>query len=236
MAITYERVIQEVLNRLGAVLGATASTAETNYDASPTTSTVIGPDFTPGMIEDALASTQSEIVECIAATPHHPERQRFADVTANLANLDAIPQVGASAARIIGIPGFVRDASDSKALLPTSLDRIRGFNEHSGSVYGGFEAYWYCINSGRIEHTRTNVVIQVCVYTRPTAFTGAIALDDHHEGGLVAGTVAKLALKESMFADLYAAASGQWIAHLEKIRNYGRPELFGKAQAAPASV
>ncbi len=236
MSITYERVIQQILNRLGAVLGATAATAETNYDASPTVSTVIGPDFLPTHVEDALAATLGEIVECIASTPHHPERQRFADVTASLANLAAIPQVGDSAARIIGVPGFVRDAADNKACLPRPLDTIRSLNEFSGSVYGGFDPYFYVINGNRIEHTRSNVIIEVCVFTRPSIFTGNIGLEDWHEGGLVWGTVAKLALKESMFADLYESANTEWMAHLAKIKNYGDPNLYGPSTAAPVST
>lgn len=234
MAITYERVIQQVLNRLGAVLGATASTAEANYDASPTTSTVIGPDFTPGMIEDALASTFGEIVECIASTPHHPERQRFASVTAFLANLASIPQVDSGGtARIIGVPGFVRDASNGRALKPRPLDEVDAFNEYS-SIYSGADLYLYCINGGRIEHTRTNVVMEVCVFTRPTTFTGNISLDDWHEGGLVAGTVAKLAPKENLFMGLRATAQADWDAHLTEIRRLGDPALYGTATPAPS--
>lgn len=237
MPITYEKVIQEVLNRLGAVAGATASAADTNYTASPTTSTVIGPDFVPAHVNDALAATLGEIVEAIASTPHHPERQRFADVTGSLANLASIPQTGSGGSRIIGVPGFVRDASDGKALIPAPLDAVRSYARFSSTVYSGFDTYFYAINGGRIEHTRTNnVVVEVCVYTRPSSFTGNIALDDWHEGGLVAGTVAKLALKENLFADLYQAANAEWTAHLAKIRNYGNPDLYGKATAAPSST
>lgn len=236
MSITYEKVIQQALNRLGAVLGATATTADTNYTASPTTSSVIGPDFVPSMVNDALAASLAEIVECIASTPHHPERQRFADVTASLANKDAIPQVGASTARIIGVPGFVRDSADGTACKPRSLDVVQSFNRFSGSVYGGGEFYFYCINGGRIEHTRSNVVVEVCVYTRPASFTGAIGLDDWHEGGLVAGIIVKLALKESMYADLNTAAQKEWDDHLVKVKAYGDPALYGMATAAPAST
>lgn len=235
MAITFEVVIQEVLNRLGAVAGATAATADTNYNASPSTSTVIGPDFLASNVEDALAASIGEIVEAIASTPKHPERQRFADVTGNLANNAAIPQTGSGGSRIIGVPGFVMDSSDSKACLPATLDEVRSYNRFP-SIYAGADSYLYCINSGRIEHTRTNVVMHVCVYTRTTTFTGNIALEDWHEGGLVAGAVAKLALKESMFADLAAAATTEWTAHLAEIRSYGNPDLYGKAQAAPASI
>jgi len=76
----------------------------------------------------------------------------------------------------------------------------------------------------------------VCVYTRPTSFTGNISLNDEHEGGLVAGSVAKLALKESMFASLSSAANAEWTDHLAQIRSYGNPLAYGKAQAAPSST
>ena len=186
------------------------------------------------MVNDVLAATIGEIAEAIASTPHHPERQRFADVTASLANLAAIPQIGASTARIIGIPGFVRDASDGRACIPATLDEVRGYTRHT-TVYTDADVYRYAINGGRIEHTRTNVIIEVCVYTRPTIFTGNIGLEDWHEAGLVAGSVYKLALKESLFADLYEAAKARCDAHMAEIRNYGNPVLYGMATAAPAS-
>lgn len=234
MPITYQKVVQQVLNELGAVLGATAIAADANYVAAPTTSTVIGPDFTPSMVNDAVASALGEIVEAIASTPHHPERQRFADVTVPLLNHAAIPDVGDGGDHIIGIPGFVRDAVDEEACLPASLDAIRSFNRFP-AIYADQDPYLYCINGGRIEHTRTNVVIEVCVYERPTTFIGDIDLDDWHESGLVWGAVVKLAPKESMFADLYASAKVCWNDHLTEIRNYGNPELYGMATAAPSS-
>jgi hypothetical protein len=237
MAITYEKVTQEVLNLLGGILGASPATAEANYSTSPSTSTVIGPDFLPSQVLDAIATAQGEIAEAIATTPLHPERTRFADVTSALANRDAMPRTGANTGKlIIGVPGGVKDSSNSKALLPVDLDKVRSFTEFAGTVYSGFEPYWYAINSVRIEHTRTAAIVEVCVYERPTSLTGNIDLDDHHEGGLIAGAVAKLALKESMFDELYTGASKAWDTHLSLIRAYGQPALYGAAQAAPSST
>ena len=236
MAITFDSVINQILNELSAIKGATAAAADANFTAAPSTSIVIGPDFLPSMVQPTLATVIGKTVEAIASTPRHPERQRFADVTASLANRDAIPQTGSGGSRIIGIPGFVRDASDSEALLPAPLDAVRGYNRFSSTVYTGFTAYLYAINGNRIEHTRTAVVMEVCVYTRATIFTGNIALDDWHEAGLVAGTVEILATKESMFADLYAAAKARSDAHMAEIRNYGNPDFYGKAAAAPSST
>jgi hypothetical protein len=180
---------------------------------------------------------QGEIVEAIASTPKHPERQRYADVTASLANLAAIPRTGAGTSKlIIGVLGFVRDASDSQAVEPAPLDAVRSYNRFISSVYSGFDAYLYAINGNRIEHTRTNVVIEVCVYERPASLSGNIDLDDHHEGALVQGAVSKLALKESMFGGLQAGAKKQWDDYLAGIRGYGNPDLYGKAQSAPSST
>lgn len=230
MAITFERVIQEALNELGAVKGANASDADTNYIATPSTSTVIGPDFLASQVQDALAGVIGEIVECIASTPYHPERARFADETASLANLDPIPQDGSSGARIIGVPGYVKDASDGRACEEVSLDKVRSYTRFSSTIFSSQDAYLYAMNGNRIEHTRTAVVMDVCVHTRPTVFTGAIGLEDWHEAGLVAGVVKTLATKESMFANLYAAANTRWEDHITKTR------ALGRAAGMPASA
>lgn len=236
MAITFESVIQQILNVLGAVKGSTPATAEAAYVATPSISTVIGPDFLASQVSDALAATLSELVEAIASTPLHPERARYADITAPLANRAAIPRTGASGDTIIGVPGFVRDAVDSQACLPAALDAVRSYNRFVLTIYADLDPYLYAFNGNRIEHTRTNVVVEVCVWERPTVFTGDMPVDEWHEGGLVQGAVAKLALKESMFSSLYEGANFAWAAHLAQVRGYKDPALYGKATAAPVST
>lgn len=231
MPITYEKVIQEVLNELGAVKGATAATAETNYAASPATSTVFGPDFTPAMVKDAVAVGLGETVEDIASTPLHPERAGFTTQTAALAYDALIPRVDSVGNKIIGVIGEVRDGADATPLLNVTMDSVRGWKIFAGNVYDGFIPYLYAISGNRILHTRTTVVIDVCTYARPTSFNGNIPLDDWHEGGLVARAVRILATKESMFADLYAAANTRAEAHVAKIKKYGESSLYGRAGA-----
>jgi len=234
MAITFERVIQEILNELGAIKGATPADAQANFNAAPSTATVIGPDFVPAMVEPALAATIGETVEAIASTPLNPERGRFESDTVALANNAVIPRTDSGGNTIIGVPGRVRDAANGKLLLPVSADRVRDFNEFSGSVYGGYTPYWYAIVGGAVLHTRQSVLIRVCTFTRPTAFTGNINLDDWHEGGLVAGSVEKLALKENLFAELFNGANVRWKDHLAQVRSYGNPALYSAAQSAPS--
>lgn len=235
MAITYNKVKNEVATLLGAILGATSATAEANYVATMADGTLIGPDFTKTMIEDAVVAAEGEIVEAIASTPLHPERGRYESDTATLANNAVIPQADSGANVIIGVIGRVRDSVTSKTLLPINADAVRSFNEHS-SIYSGFTPHWYAVVGDTILHTRTNVIIRVCTYTRPTSFIGNINLDDWHEGGLVQGAVAKLALKESMFQALYTGANAAWVAHLAEIRSYSDPAKYGLANAAPSST
>lgn len=232
MAISWNKAKQKVANALGAVKGANAADAESNYTATITTSTVFGADFTPTMIEDALVAAIGRIVEAIASTPLNPERAGFTSQTSNLASGALIPRTDSGGSNVIvGVIGAVRDSSNSKVLILTDLDKVRSFVEHSSTVYNGFSAYWYALDGNRIYHTRTNVVADVCTYTRPTSFVGNISLDDWHESGLVNLAVAEIALKENLFAQLYDGANTKGEAHLAEIRNYGNPDWHGNAQA-----
>lgn len=236
MAITYPKVIQECLNVLGAVLGATPSAADANYTATPSTSTVIGPDFLASQVQEALAATIAETVEAIASTPLNPERGRFESDTIALAHNAVIPRTDSGGSVIIGVPGRVRDSGNNKPLLPIDADKVRSFVEFASTVYAGFQPYWFAVLGDAILHTRSSVLIRVCTFTRPTSFSGNISLDDWHEGGLVWGTVAKLALKESLFAELWAGADKAWQAHLAQIRSYNAPALYGIAHGAPSTT
>ena len=237
MSIAWNKVKQEVANLLGAVAGTTAALADSNYAATISDSTLIGPDFAKTPIEDALVAALGEIVEAIASTPLNPERAGFTSQTAALASGDLIPRTDSGGTNVVvGVIGTVRDSSDSKILLPVDVDKVRSFTEFSSTVYSGFSPYWYAVDAQRIYHTRTSVVADVCTYTRPTSFAGDVPLPDWHEGGLIQGAVAKLALKEAMFAELYTGASAAWTAHLTQVRNYGQSAAYGLAQAAPSST
>lgn len=235
MAITYEDTIQQILNVLGAVKGATAADADTNFTSAPTTSTVIGPDFVPSMVEPALARALGRVAEAIASTPLNPERGRFESDTVSLANNAVIPRTDSGGNVIIGVPGRVRDASNDKPLLWVDVDKVRNFNEFSSTIYSGFSPYWCAKVGDTILHTRANVIIRVCTHTRPTVFTGDIPIDEWHEDGLVQLSVAELALKESMFQSLYEAANKAGEDHLTLIRNYRDPSLYAAAHAAPSA-
>lgn len=232
MSVSWNKAKQKVANALGAVAGATAATADANYLGTISTSSVIGPDFTPAMIEDALVAALGRIVEAIASTPLNPERAGFTTQTNALASGDLIPRTDSGGILILGVIGAVRDSSNSEVLELTDLDKVRSFARHSTTVYNGANLYWYALDGNRILHTRTNVVADVCTYTRPTSFAGDVPIDDWHESGLVQLAVREIALNENLFAPLYDAANTAGEAHLAEVRNYGNPSWHGEAQAA----
>lgn len=232
MSLSWNKAKQKVANELGAILGADAVDADGNYLATISTSTVIGPDFTPAMIEDALVAALGRIVEAIASTPLNPERAGFTSQTSTLATGDLLPRTNSSGDEVIGVIGAVRDSSDSAVVELTDLDKVRSMVRHAATVYEDFDAYWYALDGQRIIHTRLGVVVDVCTYTRPTSFAGDVPIDDWHESGLVQLAVREIALKESLFAPLYDAADTAGEAHLVEVRNYGNPDWHGNAQAA----
>lgn len=231
MSLSWNVIKQKVANRLGAIAGPTAVLADANYLATISTSTVIGPAFTPAMIEDALVAGLGRIVEAIASMPLNPERTGFTSQTAALASGDLMPRTDSSGVVMVGVMGAVRDSSNSRVLEVTDLDKVRSFARHSATVYNDFDSYWYALDGQRLYHTRTNVVIDVCTYVRPTVFV-TIPIDDWHESGLVNLAVAEIALKENLFASLYQDANTKGETHLAKIMAYGNPDWHGKMQAA----
>ena len=222
---------------LGTITGGVVSTAETNYTATGDTSTRNSADFPPTMVIDAVLGAMTEIVSTICQTPHHPERAAFAAITAALANRATLPRVTSTSAPIIGTFGRCYDSSNNNELIPGSLDTIRAFNRDPNSMYSnsGLNLYYYAFTGNAIEHTRTNVILDCCTWTRPTfSANSAIPLDDYHERGLVAGAVVMLCPREAAYLDAWNAQNATWQAHLTAIQSLGDPASATDAQTAPS--
>lgn len=121
--------------------------------------------------------------------------------------------------------------------MPLPLETIRDFNLFSSTVYSGFTPYWYAWNGETIEHTRTGVIIQGCVWVRPTYVAGDnVVLRDYHERPLVHGAIVHLGLHEGQYAEVWQGSKAIWDAHLTTIRAIGNPELTTDAQGAPSTT
>lgn len=234
---TYGAIERQVSNLLGLILGATLADVGTNYSATASTSNRMNPDFPLATIQDAIVNAVTEIVRTIAETPRHPERADFRDVSSALGNRATVPQSGQGGTPFIGRFGRVYDSSNAKSLLPAPLDDVRSFNEFASTIYSGFQPYWYAWNGAAIEHTRTNVFLEGCVWARPTYTTGNdVPLRDYHERALIHGAIVHLAGREAMYQQLFNDSKAIWDEHLTMIRAIGNAELTTDAQGAPSTT
>lgn len=237
MSILYQVIERQVSAALGTILGSDVAAVDANYTTAGSSANRNNPDFPPSYVQDAILGALSDIVETICSTPHHPERATFAAITAALANRATLPRVTSTSAPIIGTFGRCYDSSNNNELLPGAADMIRSFTRNPNSMYTGLNIYWYAFDGNAILHTRTNVVLDCCTWTRPTyASASNIPVDDYHERGLVAGAVVHLAPREGAYLPLYNAYLPLWQAHLALIRSMGDPLVATDAQSAPAAV
>lgn len=154
---------------------------------------------------------EERLAHAIADNATHPWRQYLADVTQTLAYGDVLPAQSDNNLPIIGQWGAVRDSSTSEvcSLMPMAQIRRRVTNPNTNLVCS---VYWYNISGGRVFHTRTNVTIDCCAYSRTVQSTelnnnGIIALADVLEPAYVAGAVSHLVRDDEFMGQAQAYAA-----------------------------
>lgn len=203
MATTWTIIQRQVAARLNAIEGAQSSTAESNYATNPITSTQIDSARFPfTMISDACLQAEAMIAQAIANTANHPWRRLIAGTTSNIAHEGALPSTSSGGLPILGALGNVRDATDGTPCTEKPLEIITMRVENPGSFWT-LPVYFYKIDDGRVFHTRTNVVIDCCIYDGAAARSdleanGNIKFPDTAVPAYVAGALAS-ALKDEEF-------------------------------------
>ena len=197
MSVPYNIVLRETAIRANAIVGPVPGTLETNYVVSPLTTTQVQSSiFSFTALKDAVLAAEERLAWAIANVKGHPWRQSMANTTAALANLAALPAASTNSKPIVGAWGAVIDGTSSIVCSEMPLDQVRrrALNANSEFVC---PVYWYALNGGRIEHTRTTVVVECCTYSRSDQSTtfdanGNILLPDALEHAYVCGAVSML--------------------------------------------
>lgn len=210
MAVAYRTILAAVALRINALIGTSASALETTYTTSPLTDANFQSTIFPfTAIKGAVLNAEEKLAQKIANNADDPLRQYMADVTANLSNPSTLPSLSTNSKPIIGIFGAVRDATSGIVCSQMPLDMVRRRASATGLIV---PVWWFNITGGRIEHTRTNVVIECCVYSRTdqaTAFDadGNILLADALEPDYISEALAILVRDDEFMeqARLYAA-------------------------------
>lgn len=166
MSLTPAMVIRRALLRIGAYRGDPAA-IEASYIKTDPTDDAVSESFVPSAFTDELTSVEQEIAGAAASNKDQVWRGLIADVTASIANGGLIPTVGASTAtaKIIGEYGQVREAvTPFRPLTPDMTEAdIRAFAENPGSMFIS-DVFSYSLRKPRLNHTRPNAIIDVCVF------------------------------------------------------------------------
>lgn len=193
MAVSYSQLLHNVGLRMNALVGAQFGVLETTYaTATLTSANFKSADWPFSSFRDAILMAVGQYAKAIASVANHPDRVALADVTASLADGGLIPATGSGGSTIIGVYGEVVDASDGHQLTEAPLEVIRRYKAETWRTY---PLYNFKIIGRRIFHTRTNVIIGVCTYSRTAQLTawnaaGNMPLPDNYEMGVTALAIA----------------------------------------------
>lgn len=205
MSVPYNTVLREVALRINALVGTSDTLLEASYVVNPLTATQFQSTiFNFTSIKDAIIDTEGRLIQAVADTGDSPLRQYIASTTGSIANAGTLPSVDTGFIPIIGIWGAVIDSSDSIPCSMMPLDMVRRRARNANTTYV-CPVYWYNMPGGRIEHTRTTVKVECCIYNRATQSTsfdsnGNILLSDALTQAYVAGALAML-LRDDEFAE-----------------------------------
>lgn len=193
MSVTYHTVLRGIAHQVGALRDSSVPSTETSYVATPLTAAELAlrGNFSLTVLKDALLAAEEAVVNAIGVNLHSPFRTYILSVTAALASNAVLPKVDTTSQPIIGSWGAVTDSSDGTVLIrqPVALVKLRIRN--AGSQFK-IPSYIYDFVGDRIIHTRTNVLVQCCIYNRATQATAvtansAMLLPDSFARMLVAG-------------------------------------------------
>ena len=211
MSTPYNNLLRQIAYHCGALRGDATVSIETSYLVTPLTKAELRDDtpFNFTALTDALLQAEQDFCWAVASTGNHPWRVNIRGVTAALADKAVLPAIDSNSKGIIGNWGAIYDSSDLTTLVEMPIDmivrRMRNANTHYVCP-----VYYYKIDGSIIRHTRTAVIIEVCIYDRATqaaaiASNGNMLLPDVIASALVA--TAAGSLMKSNDGDMFRATA-----------------------------
>lgn len=209
MSILFQKVKARTASALGVLEGADVATHEASYGAALSSSTIRGADWSSTEIQDAVVEAVMELASDLIEA-EHSEADAFNVLSSATASGSAIPTTSSGSIPRIGRVRRIKDSTNARPLLQTSVDKVRDFINASSTVFNGYTGYFWAMDGSVLLHTRTNVICEFGGFTRATitvniGASDVIPLTDRHESAIVAGAVCKLASKEGQYAELWAA-------------------------------
>lgn len=162
--VRYQDLLHDVALRMNALVGGDVTAINTTYNVAVLNASHFkSVDWPFASFKAAILMAVADFAWAIADTGGHPWRSQLGALTTSLANQAALPSLSAAGREIIGAWGVVRDATSGIPLTEQPLDVVRRIVQETWRKY---PLYFFKIDGNYIEHTRTNVVIECCTYSK----------------------------------------------------------------------
>lgn len=193
----YHDLLADIALRVNAFAGTVPEDMEIAYATRPLTGSLFDSAIAPySSIISALLLAEEKLAQACASTSNPVLRSYLHSVTASLVSGSPMPTMDNANHPIIGILGSVRDASDGTACKEKTLEEIERRRRNANGFYR-LPAYMYKFDGTRLEHTRTVVTVDCCVYDwaaqeQAVEDNATMLLGDDLGEAIICGAVASL--------------------------------------------
>jgi len=191
MSISYLTIKMQSALKLAQIVGVDQATLETAYTGTWATA-LDGAEIPEAAFKDQILAIGKVFAHIIGSDATHPYRSMLYGKTSNLANLALMPTTDSSGYEFIGVFDAIVDATSFK---PLTIQPAETLEDLSNSFFDDTELYNYSMLGRRIQHTRTNVYAEGCVWDMTAQGTlydndGVAPLPQMLADGWVSGVVA----------------------------------------------
>jgi len=159
MAISYNLILRECLLRSSQLSGSDQAELETAYGAE----TIDGAEIPMSSFRAQIINIEADLSHIIASDASHPYRSYIQGTSSGLANLADTPTLDDASNPFIGVFDSVMDGSTSQ---PCTFQPTQTILDYQDPFFDDVELYNYSIVGNTIQHTRSTVKMQGCVFDR----------------------------------------------------------------------
>jgi hypothetical protein len=165
MAINYFTLKKECALRSAQLEGTDTTSLENAYNTGSFINSLDGAEVPATSFKTVILNIEKELAHIIASDSSHPYRTFLYGESDPLANLASTPSTDSNNVEFIGVFDAVRDAASN---IPCTIQPAQTIEDLNNTFFDDVEFYNYSIRGNRIQHTRTNVIMEGCVWDMTT--------------------------------------------------------------------
>ncbi len=157
MPINYFTIKKECALRSAQLEGTDAASLEMAYNNATFTSSLDGAEVPASSFKTVILNIEKELAHIIGSDASHPYRTFLYAESDPLANLASTPSLDSNGVEFVGVFDAVRDASNN---IPCTFQPPQTLEDLNNTFFDTTELYNYSIRGNRIQHTRTEVIME----------------------------------------------------------------------------